>query len=691
MKAELVLSAVHRSAGDVLEADRLLSELSARLGRTPGPEAAAWAVEVSARRASEALADGDPERAGVIVNEAFLSAASMTPGPAREFQVRRLAFIGVEAELAVTRSSDPLALARLVADTPEDATSLAPLRSRMMLRLSGLYAARGEEAAAAGILDRLIATADPEVRSQALLGRGLARLDRGLVREGLGDLREAQGLDPGGPVDRLLRAHPALSEARDPAGRVIIRRDAGALRAGLERAFVSSQETPSWRKIGLAALGFMVGGPWGAAAGLALDGGLAVAVNTDRIAAATATGVSGVSRAALTNSLFMFGVDLASTVTAGIAGQLARTSFRLGAAVVAESAAQLVPRVVGAKVVGRGVMALGEGAVESLFGEYTARASVSILTGTPMEWSPTDALRSSMAGGLLGLVRAGSVPSTGLRAGLHYGAETTSAIFANELAVQLIRGARGEAPVPDTEAILTQLESQARIDLGLGLSRRFLSPLQRLVATADAQVQVRLQNAEAKLPPIDLEGASPLLVGAGPLARGAPSVLRAELRPYPVMTAPPMERRSVQPGTLTVTMDGHRAEIRYEDPRDKHTMLAELPAEEIARRYRKKDPEVVKFVRAKDGASQLGREAYEQYATLVRLAAEQGVEYKGHRWVEAPFLVGIDATKGVLTRWLRLDGSGNGRGGLNGAHLIPFEPRRDDLKALQLARGARRG
>lgn len=135
-------------------------------------------------------------------------------------------------------------------------------------------------------------------------------------------------------------------------------------------------------------------------------------------------------------------------------------------------------------------------------------------------------------------------------------------------------------------------------------------------------------------------------------------------------------------------MDGRAVEVRYEDPRDKHTMLAELSAEEIARRYKKGDPNVVKFV---GKGSQLGREAYERYPELVRLAGEQGVEYKGHRWVEAPFIVGFDKKQQVLTRWLRLDGASNGRGGLHGAHLIPFEPRREDLRAILLLRSRPNG
>lgn len=40
--------------------------------------------------------------------------------------------------------------------------------------------------------------------------------------------------------------------------------------------------------------------------------------------------------------------------------------------------------------------------------------------------------------------------------------------------------------------------------------------------------------------------------------------------------------------------------------------------------------------------SLLGREAYERYAERVRLAAKRGVEYKGHLWVEAPFVAGFD-------------------------------------------------
>lgn len=682
VQAELTLVEVHRGAGDLDEAERLLTKLSERLGQTAGPEAAAWRAEVSARQARDALVAGDLGRAQILSEGAILALAAIPQGPTRTFHTARLSFLSIEAELAKQKIPDPSGLLRLIEETPQPDALLGPIRARMTLRLAGVYAARGEDTKAHALYERLATDADPEVRSQALLARGLSRLERGDIVTGLRDLRTAQELDEGGPVDQLLRRHPALDQARDTTGRVIIAVDAGALSAGLARAFVASQETPSWRKVGLPVLGLVIGGPWGAAAGLALDGALGVAAASEQVAAATQTGVSGVSREALVNDLFLFAVDVASVATAGVAGHLARSTLRLGVGVVAESAANFVPRVVGARVLGRGALAVAEGAVESLFGDFTARATASILTGTPLPWSPEDALRTSLAGALLGTFRSAVVPGNGLRAGARYAAETSSALVANELALQLFRAARGEASELSADQVLEQLAVQAKIDLGLGLTRRGFGPLSRLVSSADAEMQVRLRNAEGRLPRPGAMGPAPSPAGAGPFRGGLSWGVE------PTTTPKPVESRRVEPGRLAVTMDGRAVEVRYEDPRDKHTMLAELPAEEIARRYKKGDKHVRKHV---DDGSQLGREAYERYPELVRLAAEQGVEYKGHRWVEAPFVVGFDKKHQVLTRWLRMDAASNGRGGLNGAHLIPFVPRREDLKAIQLLRSRPNG
>lgn len=120
-------------------------------------------------------------------------------------------------------------------------------------------------------------------------------------------------------------------------------------------------------------------------------------------------------------------------------------------------------------------------------------------------------------------------------------------------------------------------------------------------------------------------------------------------------------------------------EVRYGDPRSKHTRVASKTLEQMRRalaKPRKAKGVLKRFVaRIARGdteyGSQLSKEATDRYEALVRDAVENGRYRSGKFHRTADDFIGIDVETGQATKRYRVDLSSSG----HGAHVLPVAPR----------------
>jgi hypothetical protein len=180
-----------------------------------------------------------------------------------------------------------------------------------------------------------------------------------------------------------------------------------------------------------------------------------------------------------------------------------------------------------------------------------------------------------------------------------------------------------------------------------------------VVMTADLAESIR------KL--IQIGALTNVVISSGPQGTGSAG---------PLATPNPLEMNTPS-GTVVPTKGPFKGkEVRYGDPRNKHTQIATYTLQEILNALR--NPKKARgglrvFVdvvqtggrAAKDFGSQLSREGVTRYEALVRCALENGIHKGGKFYYKADIEIGFDAEKGRSTSYYRVDGAPNG------AHVIP--------------------
>ncbi len=509
LRRELGLADQLQRAGDLDGARAVLDAAADGVRGTVHHEAM-----VAHRRLGLELAHGNRAELGRALGE--LRRTQRALPDTEVFLLAQSRFLEIEAQLGLGTLEPNSASERLFA-VAEDLSSdedprVALLGQRIRLRAATLtQGPRAESEALA--LSRHEGT-DQEIAAAAGLLATSAALERGDPKQAARRLLELQQRFPG--VANGLAQDPRFAPLIDANGR--FKANPGALGAALVAALAESGSGPALRTLLFAGVGFAVGGPVGAAAGLALDRAVGVGGGFDHVAGAYATGLSRSTSQHLTVDLLMLGADTATLGTvaaAAIAGRIAGrrlAAHGLRAAGVALGAGPV-----------RGALAAGAVAGEALAGTAAASAVDAIRSGEPFRWRPEDALlwmAGRAAAAQLSSLQWGSRGGESLRQTFHREATLAGQTAAVDVC---LRAALAQAGVQNVlpQNLLEHADAQAKALLLVGLLGRGVSTLERAARRAD-EASARIAADAARPPPPSGPQLAVATVPAGPLGRPPP-------------------------------------------------------------------------------------------------------------------------------------------------------------------------